>query len=76
MKAAVPELVALIFAVWTLHHSKKFLQAMDASDKQAYLFQPHPVQVLRMLTYADVCYGCLGQAGLSLPAASCYADVC
>ena len=55
MKAAVPELVALIFAVWTLHHSKKFLQAMDASDKQAYLFQPHPVQVRRMLTYADVC---------------------
>jgi len=54
----VAELVALIFAVWTLHHSKKFLQAMDASDKQAYLFQPHPVQVLaifRMLTYADVC---------------------
>ena len=35
MKAMVPDLVALIFAVWTLHHSKKFLQAMDATDKQA-----------------------------------------
>ena len=60
MKAAVPELVALIFAVWTLHHSKKFLQAMDASDKQAYLFQPHPVQVVAIFcphtsAYLDVC---------------------
>ena len=55
MKTAAPELVALIFAVWTLHHSKKFLQNMDASDKSAYLFQPHPVQVLCVCVCVCLC---------------------
>jgi hypothetical protein len=60
MKAMVPDLVALIFAVWTLHHSKKFLQAMDATDKQAYLFQPHPVQVVAIFCLLGVDTGGVG----------------
>ena len=46
MKRAIPKLVALVFAVWTLHHSKRFLNAMDSTDKKAFLFMPHPVQVV------------------------------
>lgn len=46
MKRAMPKLVALVFAVWTLHHSKRFLKAMDSTDKKAFLFMPHPVQVV------------------------------
>jgi len=60
MKTAAPELVALIFAVWTLHHSKKFLANMDASDKSAYLFQPHPVQVVAIFCLLGIDSGGVG----------------
>ena len=46
MRNAVPTMVAQIFAVWTFHHSKRFLSAMDGEDKESYLFMPHPVQII------------------------------
>jgi hypothetical protein len=46
MRNLVPILVAQIFAVWTFHHSKRFLSAMDGGDKESFLFMPHPVQVI------------------------------
>ena len=60
MKQSVPDIAALIFAVWTLHHSQKFLKAMDASDKQAYLFQPHPVQVVAIFCLLGIEQGEVG----------------
>ena len=46
MRSAVPTMVAQIFAVWTFHHSKRFLSAMDGEDKESFLFMPHPVQII------------------------------
>ena len=60
MKSQIPDLVALIFAVWTLHHSKRFLESMDASDKTAYLFQPHPVQAVAIFCLLGVDLGING----------------
>jgi len=60
MKSAAPELIALIFAVWTLHHSKKFLKNVDPKNKLAYLFQPHPVQVVAIFCLLGIDCGGVG----------------
>mmetsp|Transcript_55824 Transcript_55824/g.116793 ORF Transcript_55824/g.116793 Transcript_55824/m.116793 type:complete len:2524 (-) Transcript_55824:513-8084(-) len=46
IRNAIPTMVAQIFAVWTFHHSKRFLTAMGGEDKESFLFMPHPVQVI------------------------------
>ncbi len=46
IRSAIPSMVANIFAVWTFHHSKRFLSAMEEGDRKDFLFKPHPVQVI------------------------------
>lgn len=64
MKRAMPKLVALVFAVWTLHHSKRFLKAM---------VKPHPVVFYPHARYEMTCGdpGLDGQESLPLHAAPC-----
>ena len=76
MKVQVPELVALIFAVWTLHHSKKFLQGLEKVPAPKTL--SHRALGVCVSCRLMLCcllllgsHGRLGQASLPFPASSC-----
>jgi len=42
----IPELLAYIFAEWTITNASSFFDAEDSDDRESYLLKPHPAQVI------------------------------
>jgi hypothetical protein len=56
VKDSVPELLAHIFAFWTLKNADHYFDAKGVEDQRSYLLQPHAAQVIsifRMLAVDD-----------------------
>ena len=57
VKDSVIDLMAGVFAIWTLLHSQSYFTATDAKDKDAYLKQPRTAQIvsiIRLLSIDDI----------------------
>ena len=46
MSDKIPDILAFIFAIWTLSSSSHYFEASNPQDREYYLFQPHPAQVI------------------------------
>lgn len=57
-KSMALELMAHVFALWTLTHAKYYFDAEGLQDQKTYLLQPHPAQVVsifRLLGIGESC---------------------
>ncbi len=50
----ISEILAFVCAIWTFLNASYYLEAPDSKDKQLYLFQPHPAQVISIFRIFSV----------------------
>jgi len=54
VKSGITEILACVFAIWTLQNSEFYFQSTDSSSDRAYLLQPHSAQVIGLLRLLSV----------------------
>ncbi|ETO08110.1 hypothetical protein RFI_29276 [Reticulomyxa filosa] len=54
IRNSIPEMIANIFALWTLQHAQYYHDAQGVKDQDSYLVQPHPAQVISIFRILGV----------------------
>jgi ABC-type dipeptide/oligopeptide/nickel transport system permease subunit len=56
IKFVLTELMAYVFALWTLKKSASFINSNDLSNKDSYLFQPNDCQIITIFRILGIGY--------------------